>query len=446
MNIPHTKSFTVLLLAALTLSTTVHAQHSGSNSSYSRFGLGLLSEQTQSYNASMGGVAQGLRSGNRINKQNPASYAAVDSLSLLFDAGISLNTAHIKQGNTSLNANSTSLDFVCAEMRLLKGLGLSIGFVPYSNTDYSFAQESKVFDDTYYNQEVTQQVAYNGSGSLHEVYLGLGWMPFKGFSMGFNVGYMHGYISHSVVQSFYENGTSNNSDYSDMRTIYTSALRTWNCDIGLQYGFNLNATNSLTLGATVGLGHTIPQEAQMMRYTLNADTITRQCSGAYSLPMSYSAGLAWQHNDQLTVAADWKLQKWSKAVVPALNESADHSTITYEPTTGLMRDRHRFALGAEYVPRRYDRHYLSRINYRIGAYYSTPYQIINGHDGPYTCGITAGLGLPITNIWNNRSYVNIGLEWTHRDASAPGMIREDIFGINISLTFNERWFMQWKFD
>ena len=67
----------------------VSAQISGTNSTYSRFGLGLPVEQSNGLNKSMGGAGIGVRIGNRINSTNPASYSAIDSLSLILDAGMS---------------------------------------------------------------------------------------------------------------------------------------------------------------------------------------------------------------------------------------------------------------------------------------------------------------------------------------------------------------------
>ena len=61
------------------------AQTNGCNSPYSRFGLGLLTDQPQGFNKSMGGVGLGVRVGNRVNTINPASYSAIDSLSFIMD-------------------------------------------------------------------------------------------------------------------------------------------------------------------------------------------------------------------------------------------------------------------------------------------------------------------------------------------------------------------------
>ena len=78
------------ILAALLLGSTlmVNAQ-SGTNSPYSQYGLGVLSEQTSGFNRGMNGVGLGFHEHNQINYLNPASYAAIDSMTFILDAGIS---------------------------------------------------------------------------------------------------------------------------------------------------------------------------------------------------------------------------------------------------------------------------------------------------------------------------------------------------------------------
>ena len=67
---------------------------SGSNSPYSRYGFGQLSDQSFGNSKAMGGIAYGLRNGYQINAANPASYSAVDSLTFLFDFGMSLQNSN----------------------------------------------------------------------------------------------------------------------------------------------------------------------------------------------------------------------------------------------------------------------------------------------------------------------------------------------------------------
>ena len=80
----------------------------------------------------------------------------------------------------------------------------------------------------------------------------------------------------------------------------------------------------------------------------------------------------------------------------------------------------------------------------MGAGYATPYYYINGHDGPKELSVSAGVGLPIVNKYNNRSVLNISGQWVR--SSADGFITENVFRINVGITFNERWFMKWKVD
>lgn len=75
---------------------------SGTKSPYSQYGLGILSDQSQGFNRGMSGLFQGFRSGNQVNMQNPASYSAVDSLSMIFDVGVSGQITNFKEGGARL--------------------------------------------------------------------------------------------------------------------------------------------------------------------------------------------------------------------------------------------------------------------------------------------------------------------------------------------------------
>jgi hypothetical protein len=64
------------------------AAQSGTNSPYSQYGFGELTEQSTGFNRGMNGVGIGYREHNQVNFLNPASYSAVDSMSFIFDVGI----------------------------------------------------------------------------------------------------------------------------------------------------------------------------------------------------------------------------------------------------------------------------------------------------------------------------------------------------------------------
>ena len=132
------------------------------------------------------------------------------------------------------------------------------------------------------------------------------------------------------------------------------------------------------------------------------------------------------------------MQQWADAKYP--HDSGND----YVSKTGLFKDSHRINAGFEYCQNTEGRKFLSRIRYRFGAGYSTPYIKIGEKDGPSQLSVSAGVGIPIVNVYNNRSMLNISAQWVRNDAS--GFIRENTFRINVGLTFNERWFAKWKFE
>lgn len=418
------------------------AQTNGSNSSYSRFGLGISSDPSQGFNRSMGGVAQGMRSGQYVNRQNPASYAAIDSLSFIFDVGMGLQFGHFSQGGNTTNARNTSLEYVNAGFRVAKGLGMAFGFAPFTSIGYNFTTSNRVGSSLTSNQDITSQTTYYGNGGLHKMYLGVGWNPVADLSIGANINYLWGSYSHSLAQTFYE-GTTASSSFNKQNSIWESDINTYKIDLGVQYPVRIGKRDLLTAGATVGLGHSIGSSVSMTRYTTLGDTIEATLRNAFDLPYTFSAGLAWQRENSLTIAADYTLERWKGCKVPvAYTASTTGSNILVR--TDQYLNRHRVNLGAEYIQNPAGRKYSQRIRYRMGASYATPNVKVNGQNGPMEYGVTAGMGLPMT--FAGKSVLNVGLEWKRRTAASSNLISENYLMLHLGITFNERWFMKWKFN
>lgn len=104
----------IIAIAATLCCVHVHSQNGGSNSSYSRFGLGLLNDQSQGWNKAMGGVGVALPSGSKLNTMNPASYAHIDSLSFILDLGMSGHFGRMSMSGSGVNVNNASFDYIAA--------------------------------------------------------------------------------------------------------------------------------------------------------------------------------------------------------------------------------------------------------------------------------------------------------------------------------------------
>ena len=168
----------------------------GINSPYSRYGVGILSDQSLGINRQMGGLGYALRTHRFVNIQNPASFSEADTLTMLFEAGFSLQNVNFKEGSRRINAKNASFDYLAIQFRLCKGLGLSAGFLPYSNVGYSFSSTSSQGTNEVHTE------TYSGTGGLYQPYIGLGWKPFSWVAVGAMGSYIYGDITHQVVSEF----------------------------------------------------------------------------------------------------------------------------------------------------------------------------------------------------------------------------------------------------
>lgn len=427
--------------ALVVLPLCATAQTNGSNSPYSRYGFGLLGDGGNAFNKGMSGTAYGMRNGKEINTKNPASYAALDSLSFIFDFGMSLQNGNFAQDGKKTNAHNTSIDYVSAGFRMAPRLGMSLGMMPFSTVGYKITSPTT----TNVNNEgmtSTQSSTFKGDGGLHVAYVGVGYAPIKPLSLGVNVGYLWGDIEHnSTMQS----AAMSSSDAVTTTRTYSTDIRTYKVDFGLQYEQRLNKKNSLTLGATYGLGHDVNRMAQVStKRTVSTNTLlsdsTLNCKNAFQLPHTFGVGLTWTYNNALRVGVDYTLQKWSKVYYPMINDNAT----AYDKQNGLFNDVHKVSLGAEYIPNAEGIHWRDRVRYRAGVSYATGYTKINNVDGPKDIQASLGVALPIVNRYNNRTYLNLSAQYEHVKPKVAGMVTENYLRLCIGITFNERWFMKWK--
>ena len=416
---------------------TLSVSAQGTNSPYSQYGLGDLTDQSVGFNKGMSGVGLAFRKGNEVNPANPASYSSVDSLTFIFDAGLSGLITHYKEGGTKLNAKSGGFDYVAALFRLRKNFGLSFGIMPYSNIGYNYSSKEELKD-----VEATIYTTHQGNGGLNQLYLGAGWRIIKPLSVGINASYFWGNYVMNVT-------TSSNADINTLSKQYTASISNYKLDFGVQAEFPLKKKeDAITLGATFSPGHKLHSDPVCNVIHRNtainkADTTSFTLVNGLEIPTTFGLGIAYHKDLRLRVGADFQLQKWSSVEYPdyVMDEDGEHHYVLKE---GLLRDSKKFNIGAEWLPNPNGRKYLQHVRYRIGLGYSTPYYNINGQEGPKEFHASIGFGIPIINAINNRSILNISASWQRR--SADNLVSENSFRINIGLTFNERWFAKWKVE
>lgn len=405
-------------MAAVAIAIGVSAQ---TTSPYSRFGFGLLQDNATSAQRAMGGVGYAMSSGRQINVMNPASYAAIDSLTFLFDMGISATALWSDENGTKGKDFGGGLDYITMQFPIGKYMGASVGLLPYSSVGYSFGQEL-----------VHGTSSREGTGGINQLYAGVSGRLFKGLSVGTNISYLFGT---SIYDSYAYTSSGATSLFERVMQV-----RDWHIQLGAQYSYDIDKKNRLTVGVVYTPGKTLLGKTWAIKYDVNADEAPDTVSNIklkdnYSLPDTWGVGLNYEWDNRLMAEVDFTYQAWKNAKASALY-NADGAVVFESPT---YDNRWEISAGLQFTPKLRG-NYAQRIQYRVGGFYNHDYLVVNGNN-IREYGITAGFGLPVNGL---KTIVNIGFEYRHRQAHPNPLIKEDYLGITLGVNFNELWFWQNK--
>lgn len=411
-----------LLVLLLTMLSGVAIAQNNTNSPYTRYGYGQLADPGSGNSRAMGGIAYGLRDKYQTNSANPASYTAIDSLTFIFDGGVSLQNTNFSNGTLKQNAKNSSFDYIAMQFRTSKWSAVSIGLLPYSNVGYSLGETVEASDGVPVNA-----VTYSGEGGLHQLYVGAGFKILKNLSVGANISYLWGDITRTRTQSL-----ANSTDYMLTTTDYVST-KSYKLDFGAQYTIMWKKKHAVTLGAIFSPGHDLNNEAYTQQTLGNSSqgyTTSKQDTVAtFGIPTTVGVGATYTYDGRLVVGADVMMQNWDK--------------VAYMNADDAFCKRGKVAVGAEFLPNPMGRSYLAHVKYRLGAYYSKPYYKINGRRAADEFGLTAGFGLPVPRT---RSMINISAQYVRTKGNFADFLDENTLRVCVGITFNERWFFKFKVD
>lgn len=419
----------LFLLAGTTLSAQVNTQ-----SPYSRFGLGELSQPGFAHNLSLGGTGIGLRASNRINYLNPASYSAIDTLSFLFDFGLNSTTTQYEDNTSNYRVSNYNIHNIAIGFGITKFWKSAIGIVPYSSVGYSigesrFLSGSGLLDYT-----------YTGTGGLNNLFIGNSVKFLKYFSAGLNLSYLFGYLDYSNRVDFpYESYAAstiidNRLNIKDMTyNLGFQFHRTFKDKYSLVLGAvydnetRLNTTQSLFQttyypGSTTTIGDSIILDP---KYVVNSE----DTAVTTILPRNLGLGFSFGIQNKLIFSGDYSTREWSKAFIPGKSDTlANSSSLNF---------------GLEYTPDyQAVRGYFNKVHYRLGGYYSNNYLRIRGEQ-LRDYGISFGVGLPLRNT---KSSFNIGFMGGQRGTLDKNLVKETYGMVNFGLTLHDFWFFKRKFD
>lgn len=381
------------------------------NSPYSRFGYGVLDAATFGKARGMGGVGIGIRENNMINAANPASYSAIDTMTMLFDFGLNASTSLFKQGSASMSTTNGGLDYVSMKIPLKSWWGAAIGLYPISKVGYTYSFNKVLGNGNEYTG------TYTGSGGLSAVFLGTSVMLGKHLALGVNYKYISGQISQASYEDF------NSSEVKNVSVSENWYLNGSAFDLGVQYKQAIDPRNEFVLGATYSEKARL--NTDIYKISVSTDTSSSNTSSNFNVPRTMGLGVSWMYDNRLTVALDVNRQLWSDAY---FNGAVDS-----------LSDMTRVSFGMEYLPSFASNRYYKAIKYRLGCSYSDSY-IKNDMGNIRNLGVTLGFGLPL----NMNSALNVAFELGKVIPPVSSLISETYFKVSLAMTFNETWFFKRK--
>ncbi len=415
------KNIILSFVVILTISTlqSVAAQNN-TNSPYTRFGYGDISDNTSGEQRAMGGTAIGARSPNRINTVNPASYSVSDTLTFMFDFGASaLFSTFSDMPSRRVTTFNGNLEYLSLQFRLAKGLGLSAGLLPYSFAGYSYYSSDSRMLPTHDSDPDTVSFTqlFSGSGGINQLFLGLSYDLFNHVSLGVNGYYMFGSYDNSRSLTF------TSSDYSSTTETSTIEVNSLRFRVGAQVYNTFAGKHDITLGFIYEPKMALNATASRT-VAGTVETVTEDISNGFELPQMFGGGLYYVYDHRFSLAIDYSIHQWSDALYYGATQSLVNSS--------------KLSVGFEYQPDYKGRKFGDRIMYRLGANVSNPYYEVNGVQPGKSFGITCGIGFPLPS--SSRTMINMAFEYGK--VGSYSTLKEDYYKLTFSFSLAETWFFK----
>jgi hypothetical protein len=400
-----------LLLCSLFFSLAVIAQNN-TNSPYSKLGYGELASSGLTANRAMGGVGYGSRSNLFINTVNPAAYSSLDSMTVMFDLALSARITNFKEGGNKTSTTNGNLDYIAFQLPLIKNMGMSFGFTPFSFVGYNVTTTKPV------SAEISQIETFSGTGGINQLFGGLAYEIADRYSIGFDVNYAFGSIKHN-----------SRLDFTGVSTYYTESVNDLRVnDVSLRYGVQAkvweDAENAVTLGATYRPKSELDGDFSIVTES-SLTNVQESEDYKFDLPAIMGAGISWSYKNQLTAGLDFTREQWADT------HFYNEKDVLYNVT--------RFAAGASYTPDLKSRHYFDRVKYSLGANFSNSY--VTNTANSYA--LSVGLAFPMRG---NKSHLHTVFEYGNNTLGSSSSLKEQYFKFTLSASISEMWFFKRRLE
>ncbi len=411
-----------LVLIVTILFSVITTAQERTSSPYSFYGVGLNTFKGTVEHRSMGGLSI-FSDSIHLNLQNPAAYGRLGLTT--YTLGASNSSVNMESDSEKGSANTSSLDYLAIGIPTKK-FGFGFGLVPYSSVGYNILD---------INESTGRGARFSGKGGLNKVFLAAGFAVTDNISLGADVNYNFGNIQNKnlLVQEGLQFAS---------REINRSDLNGFSYKVGLDYERMLRENLEFRFGAHYTFETELSSENKRELATILFSGTGEEfivdsrdidlADSKFILPASFTVG-----------TGIGQLRKWFVGLEYTNTEASDFSNRTFSLEGATFEPAATYKVGGFYIPN-YNSltNYFSRIVYRGGFRMEETGLVLDG-EPINEFGISFGVGLPAGGMLSN---VNLGFEYGQRGTRNAGLVKENFFNAMISLSLNDRWFIQRKFE
>lgn len=411
----------IIIAVMLVMAGSTYGQEGGTASPYSFFGIGAQQFRGTYEARAMGGI--GLYSDSlHLNLLNPAQLGRLRYVT--FTVGGSHTEVTLKDEVSENNTSISTIDYLALSFPISKKSGVSFGLLPYTAVGYDLSDDD---GETINN--------FSGKGGVNRVFLSGGYEVLKDLYIGASANYNFGNIQNETFRSIEDTELGT-------RERNRSDILGFTLEFGAQYDRMI--TDKLELRSSVKYVPSTKVQSQNERQVSSVifnnfglvqdiDIIEVPVEDTnFDFPSSVTVGAGLGEPNKWFFGVEYTNQKNSTFT----NRGFDLDDVRFEDAT-------QFRAGGFYIPR-YNSvsSYLERVTYRAGFRYEQSGIVIANED-INEFGISFGLGLPAGRSLSN---INFTFEFGQRGTTNSGLVQENFFNAGVSLSLNDIWFLQSKFN
>lgn len=420
---------TLFLLASSALAQSDDGKAT-SGSVYSKIGIGYPSGMANTSARSMGLLGVSYNDTFVGSLANPALWGS--TVYGLGVGGVGLNSYNASDASGSATNTNFSVNQFQLQLPIIRGkLGVSGSFSPVTEANFrTYEQYTEVIGDNIQDETLNYSIENRGKGGANRAELGLGWKINSKISVGYAVSVVFLSMDDEFVAQFPQSPYRNTNF-----TVETDGTG-WGHRIGtfIQLPNFLKDDDELGLGISVSLPVELDSERKQTGVVDNGAVNLRRelqnTDGPIKLPLKISGGASYRPSNLLMVGLEGFYEGWS-------GYEND-----FKPSEEQMFvDRYKIGLGMQYFPYvRGSTNFLSSFKYRAGASYDTGHLKLMGQR-INTLKFALGIGIPSPR---SNSSIDLSFEYGIRGTHTSGLVKENIWGVRLSLNLAEIMFFRPK--